>query len=413
MTRQLGKDFARKMAPLALLAGLVLAAAPPLSYAVIAWMRLEANAALDAEAVAARVRPAVERNPLLWRYNTPKLTQAVGLSDRSDDRAAIRVVGCDGLPVLSPTRQKGATAGPTGRAPIRVRGETAGFVEVQMDSREERAALVAVAGGSGLLGLTVGLLLFLYPTRVVRRQAGRLSESLTRLGAAEERLTEANRVLEARVAAAVAESRALSERVLGIQEEERGRIARDLHDSVGQALTALQIELSLAKQQGGAARPHVEEAMRTCEATLAEIRRVVRDLRPLELERDDLVEALRSVAERFEVRTRIATSFRVEAGEVPSDAVKLCLLRVLQEALTNVSRHAGASEVGVELTVRPDEVLLRVSDDGRGFDAAARPDGSGLSGIRQRCAFLSGEAAIETGPEAGTTLSIRLPNRAA
>ena len=183
---------------------------------------------------------------------------------------------------------------------------------------------------------------------------------------------------------------------------------------MGQQLTALQIELSLSRERGPEGLARLEEAIRSCEGILAEIRRVVRDLRPVELEHNDAVEALAALAERFELRTKIATSFKVERGaEVAGEGVAVCLLRILQEALTNVSRHAGASEVGIVLAVRADAISLEIADDGQGFDDAARPSGSGLLGIRERCAMLGGTASIRSTPGEGTTVSVTLPNRAA
>ena len=414
MTQALARAFSTRMLPLALLAGVVLAAAPPVSYGLTAWQRLRSQAELDASSVAVRVRGTVERNPLLWRYNTPKVTQAAGLYGSEDELAQVRVLACDGAVILDRVRAKASSGGPAARAPVMVRGAVAAWVEVRMDPRSELRRLLAIALGSTLLGLAVGLVLFLYPTRVVRSQAKRLSETLGRLGAAEERLTEANRVLEGRVAAAVAEVRAISGRGRPGQEHARRRTARDLHDSVGQQLTALQIELSLSRERGPEGLARLEEAIRSCEGILAEIRRVVRDLRPVELEHNDAVEALAALAERFELRTKIATSFKVERGaEVAGEGVAVCLLRILQEALTNVSRHAGASEVGIVLAVRADAISLEIADDGQGFDDAARPSGSGLLGIRERCAMLGGTASIRSTPGEGTTVSVTLPNRAA
>jgi signal transduction histidine kinase len=109
------------------------------------------------------------------------------------------------------------------------------------------------------------------------------------------------------------------------------------------------------------------------------------------------------------VRTGIAASFRLEgAGEPDADAAT-CLLRVLQEALVNVTRHAQATEVGVTLVLGPGAVELEVSDDGRGFDPAAPAAGSGLRGVRERCALLGGEVRLESAPGDGTRLRVRLP----
>jgi signal transduction histidine kinase len=156
---------------------------------------------------------------------------------------------------------------------------------------------------------------------------------------------------------------------------------------------------------------HLESAVRMCREALDEVRRVVRDLRPPELGAQDAIEALRGYAERFEERTGIATSFRALGGPLGGGDAAVCLFRVLQEALTNVSRHAAAHEVGVTVEVSVEQVSMEVADDGSGFDPAGGGSGTGLRGIRERCAFLGGSAEVQSTPGAGTRLAVRLPVR--
>ncbi len=412
MSRSLARLFSRRMAPLAAAAGLVVALAPPLSYGVTAWRRLEAEARVQAEAVAARVRATAERNPLLWRYNTPKIAQAAAIVGGEGPLASVRVLDCDGGPLLESRREAGQPFGPAGRANVRVRDAIAGFVEVRLDRRDELGRLLGISAGASVLGLAVGLLLFLFPTRTVRTQAARLSETVAQLEAAERGLRDANRELEVRVEAAVAEVRRLTARLLQVQDDERKRIARDLHDSVGQRLTALQIDLALAAgHASGEDRARLERAMKSCEETLAEVRRAVRDLRPAELEHNDPIDALLAHAEAFELRTGIATSFRVVRGALATEAIATCLLRVLQESLTNVARHAQAHEVGVVLEIDEATVRLEIADDGRGFDPSSKGNGSGLLGLQERCAILGGRAQVRSTTGEGTTIRIELPNR--
>ncbi|MBI5480269.1 MAG: sensor histidine kinase, partial [Deltaproteobacteria bacterium] len=204
------------------------------------------------------------------------------------------------------------------------------------------------------------------------------------------------------------EVRTVSERVVQTQEEERRRIARDLHDSVGQRLTALRLELELARVRGDAPA-RLPDVAHLCDEALQDLRRVVNDLRPPELDSADLTEILRGYAERFEVRTGIATSFRCQGPVAPPEKVATCLLRVLQEALTNVSRHAGAREVAVIVAATERSLTLEVADDGCGYDPWASSPGAGLRGIRERCAFLGGDMEVESSPGEGTRLRIRLP----
>lgn len=406
------RHFTRRMLPLSVLAAAVMAATPPAIYRIVAWGKLEAQAKIYAGHVGESLRHIVEREPLLWRYNSGKIVRAALFRPGQRDVADARVTDCAGRLMFS-TEGLGVTTGrkggPFGWSPVSVHGRTAAWVQVRMDHGYEISVLAAVAGVSSALGVALGLALFFYPASVVRRQARVVGDTLRRLEAAESGLKAANRGLSERVAAATAEVRDLSLRVVSIQEEERGRIARDIHDGIGQALSAVQIELRLAGTRPDDAQAHVNRASELCEATIADLRRVVHDLRPVDLGATTLGDALRAVTERFERASGIETSFSAPAGLCVPEKAAPCLLRVLQEALNNVRRHAGAREVGVVLESADGWVSMSVTDDGRGFDAAAKTGGAGLRGIRERCAFLGGGAAIESKPGAGARVSVRLP----
>jgi signal transduction histidine kinase len=408
--RSLERHFSRRMLPLAALAGLVLAIVPPLTYHAIALRKLRDQGSVYAAAVATGMHFAAERQPYLWRYNASKVLRATAPHRLVGDIAAVRVTDCEGNTIFGPSHPgpgPGRGGGPAGWAPFAQGTSTVGWVQVQMDPSDERARTFRLALLSTLLGLLLGGVLFLFPRRIVGRQAAELTEVMEQLTEAEAGLTEANRDLTRKVDEAVDHVRALSGQVVAVQEEERRRIARDLHDGLGQSLTAARIEIELARK-GDLER--LPEAGRACEEALSELRRAVRDLRPLELESGTLREALAAVAERFELRTGIATSLRFEGGEVRSRETSVYALRIMQEALTNVAKHASAHEVGVAVVARGDEVTLEVTDDGTGFDPAATP-GAGLTGIRERCAFLGGSCSIESVPGQGTRISVRLPDR--
>ena len=423
--RALDRHFTRRMLPVAVFAALVVAAVPPLAYRVVAWQKLAARAEVYSRHVAEELRVLAERQPYLWRYNAGKILQATAIHRDQRDVGPITVVDCAGRSVLSaamggPAGPRasldagGGTEGdgPRGRSPVVVHGRTAAWVEVRMSTRDERPRLGGIAGAATATGLLVGLFIFVLPTRVVRRQARELGETLERLRSAEGALTSANLSLSERVAAGVREVHELSARVIGTQEEERRRIARDLHDSVGQSLTALRLELELAAGRPEETAARLSQAVRRCEETLRETRRVVHDLRPPELATAALREILRSYTERFEERTGITASFRCPAELELPEAVATCLLRVLQEALTNVSRHSGATEVGVTVALDAETVTMAISDNGVGADAAVAPEGAGLRGVRERCEFLGGAATIEMRPGAGTRVQVRLPRNA-
>lgn len=406
--RVLARQFSRQMLPLAALAGLVVALAPPLAYRAAAWPKLQGQAQVYATHLATALRALVARQPTLWRFDADKVLLATAPHRGQADIHSVRVTDCAGATIFAPDPARSG-GGPEAWAPILSGDETVAWVVVEVDPSAERRALGLICLGSGLLGLLIAYALYRVPTLVVRRQAGTLDLTLSQLKGAEAALTESNRQLQARVEEAVGRAHQLSERVVRIQEEERRRIARDLHDSVGQELTALQLELARVRGTPEEIVAHLAEATRCSEKTLGEVRRVVHDLRPPELDSAPLPDILRAYVERFEVRTGLAASFRVTGAATLPEEAATCLLRVLQEALTNVARHAHASEVGVALELRQDVVRLEVFDDGAGFDLAALTTGSGLRGIRERCAFLQGTMEVAAQPEGGTRLKVQLP----
>jgi signal transduction histidine kinase len=214
------------------------------------------------------------------------------------------------------------------------------------------------------------------------------------------------------------ELRQLSGRLVRAQEEERRVIARELHDEIGQALTAVDVELALAGNavggDGPAARA-VGEARTVTRRALAEVRDLSQLLRPSVLDDFGLPEALKWYMRRFSDRTGVRAEL-IEDGSVerlPTD-VEVCVYRVVQEALTNVSRHARATACRVLVQRLPSSIVVTVEDDGIGLpetqqDAGLRPEGVGLVGVRERIAELNGTFRIEGQPGHGTRLTIELP----
>jgi signal transduction histidine kinase len=196
--------------------------------------------------------------------------------------------------------------------------------------------------------------------------------------------------------------------------QERQRLARDLHDSVSQALYAIALDIATAQRIGGADPTMLEGILRDAaalaEAGLAEMRALIFELRPEFLRQEGLVAALqRQVAA---VRARHQLSITVNATDEPEVAlaIKEALYRVGQEALNNVAKHAGARAVVITLEATAGELVLRVRDDGRGFDAEKSfPGHLGLHSMRERAASVGGVILISSAPGQGTELSIRVP----
>ena len=199
--------------------------------------------------------------------------------------------------------------------------------------------------------------------------------------------------------------------------DERGRMAREIHDTLAQGLTGIVTQLEAA-QQAGERSPHVAEACALARESLAEARRSVQALRPGALERSRLPDAIADMARRWSEASSVDLSFDVTGEPRPLLAeLEVTLFRVAQEALTNAARHARASRVGLTLSYMEDLVLLDVRDDGAGF-VPAPTDGRrdsvgghefGLQAMAQRLRQVGGELEIESAPGQGTAVNARVP----
>ena len=206
---------------------------------------------------------------------------------------------------------------------------------------------------------------------------------------------------------------ALSSRLMSVQEEERRRLSRELHDELGQSLTAVMAYLWLVERQPpgdeAALRSRIGEARHLVSKTLSAMRELSQLLRPSVLDDFGLVPSLDSHLKAFAERHQIATTFSADdlPERLPAD-VEVALYRITQEALTNVARHAEASRVRVRLASVAGELRLEVEDNGVGLPrgGASRP-GTGLVGIRERARALGGTVAISS--ESGTRLTVRVP----
>jgi len=231
-----------------------------------------------------------------------------------------------------------------------------------------------------------------------------------------------NTRLLGRMSQARAQLRQLTGRVVQAQEEERRRIARELHDEVGQALTGLKLNLALMEHSlPGQATPlheQLAESRAMVESTMEELRRLALELRPAALDDLGLVPALRGYVDRFIKRTSLDVTADLDAsiGRLP-ERVETALYRIIQEAMSNIVRHAAARRVQVILQADGDEVYARVADDGRGFDPARRlkeavTEGRmGLLGIQERAALLRGRVSISAAPGKGTKTEVWLPRQ--
>lgn len=209
------------------------------------------------------------------------------------------------------------------------------------------------------------------------------------------------------------ENRTLTRRLLGLQEEERRAIARELHDEMGQSLSAMKaLAVSL---RGATAGPQVrgiaDALVSLCDHLFPVVRGMMQRLRPPMLEELGLKASLEDLLDGW--RGRCPDSrWHLECDEAVDtlpDAVQINLFRIVQEALSNVVKHAGAPSVAVELRVEPGRIALAVADDGAGFTPGQAAPGLGIGGMRERVHGLGGTFSIDSAPQKGTRLLANIP----
>ena len=207
--------------------------------------------------------------------------------------------------------------------------------------------------------------------------------------------------------------RRLTANLVATREDERLRIARELHDDLGQRLAVLQMGLStLDPIQSEASRAQVAAMLAMVSDTVASVRRITTELRPLMLDDLGLSAAVEWLVNDWQRRTGISVTLCLDAvDELVVDTSAIAIYRIVQEALTNVVRHAHASRVGIELRRQADELVLVVQDNGTGFPAPAMHQAAshGLLGIDERATVLGGRLDIDAAPGGGARLSVTLP----
>jgi two-component system sensor histidine kinase UhpB len=279
--------------------------------------------------------------------------------------------------------------------------------------REIHASLAFVEGIDVAVGLAVmlaaNLVLLRHTLRPIERLVERMrSVDLLRPG---QRLVEEGGLEVAQLVGVFnqmldrleAERRESGRRALKAQEEERARIARGLHDEVGQVLTGVLLQL-----EGEARSEETKEAVRQA---LEEVRRIARELRPEMLEHLGLVSALIELSRKFAGQSGLRIERRFAADLPPlSEEAELAVYRVAQESLTNVARHAQASHVELELEPGACSVVLRVVDDGRGMDETATLNGhGGLRGMREQAVLVGGALAVKRARGGGVEVRLEVP----
>jgi len=228
-------------------------------------------------------------------------------------------------------------------------------------------------------------------------------------------ITERQR-LDAELRAQREQLRALAAHVESVREEERVRIAREIHDELGQALTCMSMDLGFLDKQipkgNTEAAARVSALATLVKETVNTVRRISAELRPSILDDLGLGAAMEWLAHDFATRTGIDCAVSVPSNVSITPGRGIVVFRMCQEALTNVARHAGASHVSIDLMIDADDCLvLEVSDNGRGItdEEVHRPNSLGLLGMRERAALLGGMAEVKGTPGQGTIVTVRVP----
>jgi signal transduction histidine kinase len=328
---------------------------------------------------------------------------AVALPQGDEELRIVTAAGETADEVVGTTLALGESK--TGRVFQRVRSER---VDSLLDDPE------VDRGFTRRLGARTGIWI---PLVVHGRPVGVIT-AYDRLSAPDARFTDDDVRLAETIAVRAAVAVELSERVqrdalrriVAAQELERRRLARELHDETGQALTS--ILLGLKQIEGSEPSPAVESLRELVVATLQDVRRLAVELRPKVLDDFGLVPALERLTEGFGEQTGIAVDLEASAitDRLPME-VETAIYRIVQEALTNVVKHAHAHRVSVLLTTANGRIKAVIEDDGTGFDpAAADGDGGiGLIGMRERIELLDGSLAVESTPTSGTTIAVEVP----
>ncbi|HEX6099203.1 MAG TPA: HAMP domain-containing protein [Thermoanaerobaculia bacterium] len=367
-------------------------------------------------------------HPAIYFNDRAALEEALSGARRDLDVAYIIVTGADGqrLSAFRPERARSAGLLEVTK-PIREGNRELARLQIGMslarlhaEVREMRVAigvLSAIILGIGLLAVVLLSNLLTRPLRHVAAGAQQVAAGDLGHRVPEGRRDEIGQLatsfndMAARVAERDAALRQLSKRMLSIQEQERVRIAREVHDELGQALTAMKIDIQqLARREPPLAEP-LASISRSVDMTVDLVRRIATDLRPAILDDLGVTAALEQQLRRLRESTGMQTTLTVAEEPELDMLTGVTLYRIAKEALANVVRHAEATEVAVSLAIEGGAAVLEIGDNGKGMspDQIASRHSLGLLGIRERAELLGGSVAIESSPGGGTRVRATLP----
>lgn len=367
-------------------------------------------------------------HPAIYFGDRAALEEALSGARRDRDVAYIIVTGANGQRLSQFHPERAASAGlHRVTTPIRDGNRELARLHIGMSlarlNREVTQMRVAIGALSAFI-LALGVLAVAFLSNVLTRPLRDVAAGAQRIAAGDlaHRVPEGGRDeigqlatsfndMAARVAERDASLRQLSKRMLSIQEQERVRIAREVHDELGQALTAMKIDLrQLAQRQPSLAEP-LGAISRTVDNTVDLVRRIATDLRPAILDDLGVTAALEQQLRRLRESTGMQTTLTVAEEPELDMLTGVTLYRIAQEGLANVIRHAEATEVEVALAIENGSAVLEIRDNGKGMSREQIDSARslGLLGMRERAELLGGSVAIESRPGAGTCVRATLP----
>lgn len=391
-----------RLAPLLVLFGALFAVSAPLAFFVMGARELDDRGSALASQAAETLARYAEEQPVLWRYDSLKLVEHLRYFEAQADVVRIDVVDADGLPIDARSWDAPEEPLAWSHASVEVGGRQLGTVWVGSSRAALRQrALVLLAGFTGL-ALVLGFLVWVIALRNARTAEDRIAGLVERLAA---------RSMEERV-------RALRLAAIAAQEEDRRAIARDLHDSVAQSLTAIRIQTQVLSAHLGkpeassreAASKLVQGIADGTDQTIEEVRRALARLRPAALDEIGLRGAIERLVDDASERLEIEIDRTLEPPPDLPTTVETAVYRIVQEALTNVVRHArGAREVRVSITAKDELLVIEIDDDGTGPVAREGTGGSGVRGMRERAELLGGRFEITERPPRGSRIRAEIP----
>jgi signal transduction histidine kinase len=375
--------FRRRMAALVAACALAAWATVTAGYHVQKRREIVSACRADARRVAGEVAEMALQRPVLWRYDGPKIADRLAEGVHRLEAVAIRDArGAEvGLGAATPpARARGML---WGAADAHVAGAVVARVWVGAGTAALWRNSAVLAALSALVVALLAASLYWVPVRTVETAERRIA-SLTR------------------------------QLALTLREQERGRIARELHDGAGQAITAARLNLMALRRgrEGAVDDKTLRSTAALLDEALEEVRRSTAALMPPALAELGLRGALLRHCESFGQATGLAIQCEIDSEVPPADEqIETACYRIAQEALTNIARHSNAREVIVELRCAGDQLRLTVADDGKGIGALEPAEGAGLQGMRDRVDALGGAVSIGARRPTGTRLDVVLPVR--